>query len=139
MLLGALIALSGAVNPVAAQGSCQTNNTRDCQVGGTAALGMTLTVSTVVRLSIPSATFALQNATGAEFALGFATPLLVPLNMRANTSWTISLSATAALWTATGASPRLNKPQSDLQWGSAVGRVLQRIVLLSSMNRPAST
>jgi len=117
----AALTLAAAPRQAAAQVSCAVNNRSNCQVGGTTAFGMNLTISTVVRLSFPTATIALPNATGLDFAAGFAAPFLVPLSIRANSGWTVSLSATSALWSATGASPRLNKPQSDLQWGTAVG------------------
>jgi len=104
-----------------AQGNCNVNNRNSCQVGGTATYGMNLTISTVVRLQIPGSPIALGTATAAEFAAGFGTPLLVPVNVRANRSWTVTLRGTSATWTGTGPRARLNKPVGDLQWGTAAG------------------
>lgn len=116
---GAALLTAAATLPLTAQGNCNVNNQSTCQVGGTTAYGMRLTISTVVRLSLPSATIALGTATPADFTAGFGTPLLVPLSIRANTGWTVSISATSTLWSATPAAARQNKPAADLQWGTA--------------------
>lgn len=125
-VLASLVALgvSLVAAPVAdaeAQGNCNVNNRNSCQVGGTATYGMNLTISTVVRLQIPGSPIALGTATAAEFAAGFGTPLSVPVNVRANRSWTVTLRGTSATWTGTGPRARLNKPVGDLQWGTAAG------------------
>ncbi len=106
---------------VGAQGNCDLAGQASCVVGGATNYGMNLTISTVVRLSIPSTTIALGTATGTEFANGFANPVLVPLSVRANRSWTLTFRSTAATWTATGTGARANKPNTDLQWGASVG------------------
>lgn len=106
---------------VAAQGNCSVNNRNNCVLGGTATYGMNLTVTTVVRLQIPATTIALGTATAAEFNAGFANPLLTPVTVRANRSWTVTFRATAATWTGVGPLARTNKPVGDLQWGTAAG------------------
>lgn len=118
LLLGLLVAPAAGAE---AQGNCNVNNRNSCQVGGTATYGMNLTISTVVRLQIPGSPIALATATAAEFAAGFGTPLSVPVNVRANRSWTVTLRGTSATWTGTGPRARLNKPVGDLQWGTAAG------------------
>jgi hypothetical protein len=104
-----------------AQGNCSVNNRNNCVLGGTAGYGMNLTVTTVVRLQVPSATVALGTATAAEFNAGFANPILAPVTVRANRSWTVTLRSTAATWTGTGPVARTSKPVGDLQWGTAAG------------------
>lgn len=115
----ALLALAAAPR-LQAQGNCSVNNRNNCVLGGTAGYGMNLTVTTVVRVQIPSATLALGTATAAEFNAGFGTPILAPVNIRANLSWTLTLRSTAATWTGVGVQARANKPVGDLQWGTAV-------------------
>lgn len=97
------------------------NNRATCVVGGTATYGMNLTVTTVVRLQLPSAVVPLGTATATEFAAGFGTAALTPLVVRANRSWTVTLRSTAGTWTGTGPQARANKPVGDLQWGTAAG------------------
>jgi hypothetical protein len=104
-----------AASPLVAQGSCTVNNRNNCVLGASAAYAMNLTVTTVVRLQIPSATVALGTATAAEFTAGFGTPILTPVTVRANRSWTVTFRS----WTATGPNARPNKPVADLQWGTA--------------------
>ena len=113
--------LAAPVAGAEAQGNCNVNNRNSCQVGGTATYGMNLTISTVVRLQIPGSPIALGTATATDFAAGFGTPLSVPVNVRANRSWTVTLRGTSATWTGTGPRARLNKPVGDLQWGTAAG------------------
>ncbi|MBK7906619.1 MAG: hypothetical protein IPJ78_08635 [Gemmatimonadetes bacterium] len=115
LLLGSLPAI------VSGQGNCTVNNRATCTVGGTANYGMNLTVTTVVRLQIPSTVVPLGTATATEFAAGFGTPALTPLLIRANRSWTVTLRSTAGTWTGTGPQARPNKPVGELQWGTAAG------------------
>lgn len=110
-----------AVPRVSAQGTCQVNNRANCLLGGTAGYGMNLTVTTVVRLQIPSATVALGTATAAEFTAGFGVAILTPVTIRANRSWTVTLASTAAFWTGVGPAARSTKPVSELQWGTGAG------------------
>lgn len=119
--LGALLAglLLGPSAEARAQGSCNVNNRATCVIGGTATYGMNLTISTVVRLSIPGSPVALGAATAADFTAGFGAPVLVPLNVRANTTWSVTLSAVSPLFTGTGPSARTDKPAADLQWATA--------------------
>lgn len=119
LALALAVALAVAPSSARAQGNCDLGGQATCVVGGTNQYAMTVTISTVVRLSIPSTTVALGTATGTEFANGFGTPVLVPVSLRANRSWTLALRTTAATWTATGTGARANKPNSDLQWGTA--------------------
>ena len=115
----ALIAASSAI--AAAQGSCFTSNAGTCIIGPNATYSFTITVPTAVQLSVPSGTFALGTATSAEFAAGFGTPLLVPVSVRANTPWTVTVRSTATLWTATPGTARQDKPVGDLQWALVAG------------------
>ncbi len=119
--LAALLAagLALAAGPAGAQGTCNVNFRASCNVGASATAAMNLTIPAVVRLSAPAATLALPAATATEFTAGFGTALSVPLTLRANTTWSVTLRATAATWTGTGPLARTNKPAADLQWGLA--------------------
>jgi hypothetical protein len=115
------LALGLGASGASAQGSCTVNNRSTCELGGTAAYGMNITIPRVVRLSVPSNPIALGVASPAAFTAGFSTPVLVSLNVRANSGWNITLAATSGTFTGTGPLARTNKPASDLQWGLAAG------------------
>jgi hypothetical protein len=119
LLAGALLAVLAP--PASAQGTCNVNFRAACQVGGTAAYGMNVTIPRVVRLSLPANPIVLGAADAAAFTAGFGTAVLVPLTLRANTGWSLTLAATSPLLTGTGPAARTDKPASDLQWSVAAG------------------
>ncbi len=104
-----------------AQVNCTLNNIATCTAGGTAATAITITISTVARLQAPSGSLILPTPDANQFDAGFGSPLSVALNVRANTSWTLAIRGTAALWTAAPGSAWQNKPVGDLQWATNVG------------------
>lgn len=104
-----------------AQGTCNVNNRATCQVGGTAAYGMNVTIPRVVRLSLPATPVLLGAADAAAFTAGFGAAVLVPLTLRANTGWSLTLAATSPQFTGTGPAARADKPATDLQWSVAAG------------------
>lgn len=111
---GILLAL--AAPAAGAQGTCNVNNRATCIVGGTAAYGMNVTIPRVVRISLPATPILLGAADPAAFTAGFGAAVLVPLTIRANTGWSLTLAATSPLFTGTGPAARTDKPASDLQW-----------------------
>jgi hypothetical protein len=66
---------------------------------------------------------ALTAPTPADFDAGFNATSGPTLTISANASWTLSLRAAAATWTATNTSPgapaRTTKPAADLKWSTA--------------------
>jgi hypothetical protein len=117
-----LVAVSGGLllgvlaTPAGAQGSCEVNNQASCTVGGDATHAITITVNTAVRLSTPSTSLTLPTQTGGLGANPyFGSELAVPFLVRANTSYTLAVSSSQALWTASGVGARANKPRADLQ------------------------
>lgn len=110
-----------ATVPLAAQGSCNVNFQANCAVGGTATYGLNVTISAVVRVAIENSAIALPAPTPAQFDAGFGGVVALPGSVRANRSWTLSISAGSAVWSATPVSARQNKPATDLQWATAVG------------------
>jgi hypothetical protein len=114
-----LLALAGAGTRLAAQGNCNVNREGACQVGATAAYALNITIAPVVRLSLPNNAIALGTATPAEFTAGFGTPVEVPLSIRANTGWAISIAVLSPVWSAAPASAWQTKPVSDLGWGAS--------------------
>ncbi len=104
-----------------AQGNCSVNNQAACVVGGTASFALTITIVSAVRMSIPTGAVALGAATAADFTSGFGAPIAVPVTVRANQSWSVSLSASSALWTGSPLAARQDKPAADLQWALAPG------------------
>jgi hypothetical protein len=66
---------------------------------------------------------ALTAPTPADFDAGFNATSGPTLTVSANASWTLSVRAAAATWTATNTSPgapaRTTKPAADLKWSTA--------------------
>lgn len=126
--------------PLAAQGNCNVNREGVCQVGATAAYALNVTITSVVRLSLPNSAIALGTATPAEFTAGFGTPVEVPLSIRANTGWAISIAALSPVWSASPASAWQAKPVSDLSWGaSPVGPFTNMSVAPSTIQSGGAT
>jgi len=75
----------------------------------------------VVRLQMSAVSTPLTAPVPADFDAGFNATTGPTLTVSANASWTLSLRAVAATWTATNTSPgapaRANKPAGDLKWG----------------------
>lgn len=114
-----LLATAASATAAAAQGNCNVNREGACQVGATAAYALTVTITSVVRLSLPNSAIALGTATPTEFTAGFSTPVEVPLSIRANAGWAISIAAMSPVWSASPASAWQTKPVSDLGWGAS--------------------
>jgi len=117
----AAVALQGAMaGALEAQEFCQRNGTGNCTISDNTLFTINITITRAVRLSMTPATVLLDTPTGAEFEAGFGQTTGPVLTMKANTAWSISIRSTQALWTATPAAARQDKPVSDLRWGTAV-------------------
>lgn len=116
----ALMLLAALGRAAGAQGQCQEKADGDCAVGGkNSTFAAFITVTTAVRMSLSSAAVALNAPGGAEFEAGFGQTTGPSLTMRANQSWTVTIRAAQATWTASAPPARANKPASDLRWGTS--------------------
>jgi hypothetical protein len=117
----ALGLVSLASSAAEGQVNCTVNNAATCTAGGAATTAITITISTVARLTSLSSSITLPVPDINQFDAGFGTPVAVALSVRANTTWSLSIRGGAALWTATPGTAWQNKPVGDLQWATSVG------------------
>ena len=117
-VIATLIGLSMAASPASAQ--CTASGApASCGVPGS----VSMTAGRVVRLQMSAGSTALTAPTPADFDAGFNATSGPTLTVSANASWTLSVRAAAATWTATNTSPgapaRTTKPAADLKWSTA--------------------
>lgn len=115
----AAVALAVIPSRLAAQGSCEVNNQTSCIITG-ASYAISVTVTAAIRLTTASSTVSIPAPTDVSYDNGFTTGVALAYQIRSNGSWTVSISSSAATWTAAPASARQDKPQTDLQWSSAL-------------------
>ncbi|MGH9260721.1 MAG: hypothetical protein ACRD08_12620 [Acidimicrobiales bacterium] len=86
---------------------------------------MTLTVGQVLQLLLSTASSTLTAPAEGDYEAGYVADAGPSATVQSNAPWTLGISATAAVWTATNAEPataaRIDKPAGDLQWSTAVG------------------
>jgi len=115
VLVAAVIGLPMAASSASAQCSA-TGAPANCGLPGT----VSMTAGRVVRLQMTAVSTPLTAPVPADFDAGFNATSGPTLTVSANASWTLSLRAAAATWTATNTSPgapaRTNKPAADLKW-----------------------
>ena len=113
-LFAALIGLPMTASSASAQ--CSATAPASCGLPGT----VSMTAGRVVRLQMSAVSTPLTAPVPADFDAGFNATSGPTLTVSANASWTLSLRAVAATWTATNTSPgapaRTNKPAADLKW-----------------------
>ncbi len=117
-VIATLIGLSMAASPASAQ--CTASGApASCGVPGS----VSMTAGRVVQLQMSAGSTALTAPTPADFDAGFNATSGPTLTVSANASWTLSVRAAAATWTATNTSPgapaRTTKPAADLKWSTA--------------------
>lgn len=113
--LVAVIGLPMAASSASAQ--CTASGApANCGLPGT----VSMLAGRVVRLQMSAVSTPLTAPLPADFDAGFNATTGPTLTVSANASWTLSLRAVAATWTATNTSPgapaRANKPAGDLMW-----------------------
>lgn len=101
------------------QGTCTRNGQGNCTLGNDATHAITITITRAIRLESPSTSVALAAPSGLDYDAGVGLTVGPVLTMKANSSWSITLRATQALWTASASPARADKPVTDLQWGVA--------------------
>src|SRR5580693_6502358 len=114
-LVATVVGLPMAASPASAQ--CTASGApATCGLPGT----VSMTAGRVVRLQMSAVSTPLTAPVPADFDAGFNATSGPTLTVSANASWTLSLRAVAATWTATNTSPgapaRVNKPAADLKW-----------------------
>jgi hypothetical protein len=114
--VAALLVVSSLFASASAQGVCEANNQASCAVGGDATHAITVTISTVARLSSASSTITIPVPSTTSFANGFGTPVATVLALRSNTSYAVAISAASATWTGVPGSAWQTKPAGDLEW-----------------------
>jgi hypothetical protein len=117
-VIATLIGFSMATSPASAQ--CTASGApASCGLPGS----VSMTAGRVVRLQMSAGSTALTAPTPANFDAGFNATSGPTLTVSANASWTLSVRAAAATWTATNTSPgapaRTTKPAADLKWSTA--------------------
>ena len=115
VLVAAVIGLPMAASSASAQ--CTASGApANCGLPGT----VSMIAGRVVRLQMTAVSTPLTAPVPADFDAGFNATSGPTLTVSANASWTLSLRAAAANWTATNTSPgapaRANKPAADLKW-----------------------
>jgi hypothetical protein len=119
VLATSLVALLLAPRGVPAQGTCTRNGQGTCMIGDDATHAIRITITQAIRLESSAVAVALVAPSGLDYDAGFGLTVGPVLTMKANVSWTVTLRATQALWTASPAPARADKPVTDLQWGVA--------------------
>lgn len=114
-LVAAVIGLPMTASSASAQ--CTASGApANCGLPGT----VSMTAGRVVRLQMSAVSTPLTAPLPADFDAGFNATTGPTLTVSSNASWTLSLRAAAATWTATNTSPgapaRINKPAADLKW-----------------------
>jgi hypothetical protein len=117
-VFAAVIGLPMAASSASAQCSA-TGAPANCGLPGT----VSMTAGRVVRLQMSAVSTPLTAPNPTDFDAGFNATTGPTLTVSANASWTLSLRAAAATWTATNTSPgapaRTTKPAADLMWSTA--------------------
>lgn len=138
LVLTASLLLAAA--PLAGQGTCEVNNQASCAFGNDAAHAISVTITVAARLTAASTTVVLPVPGVTSFDAGFGTPAAVGLQVRANTSWAVTILAVDPLWAGTPGSARQDKPASDLQFGlSPVGPFTDFTTLAQALTSGAAT
>jgi len=121
-LCAALVTIAGAalIRPSTATAQCTASGApASCNLPGS----VSMTAGRVVRVQMSAGSTALTAPTPAVFDAGFNSTTGPAITVSANAAWTLSVRASAALWTATNTSPgapaRTTKPAADLKWSTA--------------------
>lgn len=120
-LLLVVVLVLGAGRGARAQACTVNSGAGTCPI----AISVQVTAPKVVRLTVSPASITLTSPTATDFDNGYAATTGPVVTVNANTPWTVSMRAGAALWTATstvpGVTARANKPSTDLQWSTSAG------------------
>ncbi|MGH7602629.1 MAG: hypothetical protein ACRENK_01380 [Gemmatimonadaceae bacterium] len=117
-----LVILVAALGSRAVDAQCTASGAPDsCNLPGS----VSMTAGRIVRLEVSAGSTALTPPTTADFDAGQNSTTGPTLTVSANSSWTLQLHASTAVWTATNTSPGapawVNKPAGDLEWSTSVG------------------
>lgn len=113
LAVGALAAAPGVARAQLCTATLNAAGGGNCSVNTTAAL----TIGTVATLSLSSITTVLTPPTDTDYALGFVRSTGPSATIKANSTWTLQISATGTFWTAS-AGAWATKPIGQLQWST---------------------
>src|SRR5256712_12257087 len=111
--LAAVVLLAATITTQAAAQACTGNN---CSVNNAASVS----VPSVMRLTLNSATTTLTNPVEAAFDAGVQDDAGPTGPVKANRAWKLTIASLAATWTGTNGG-RGNKGAADLQWEQGAG------------------
>ncbi len=111
--LAAAVLLGATITTQAAAQACTGNN---CSVNNTASVS----VPSVMRLTLNSASTTLTNPAEAAFDAGFQDDAGPSATVKSNRPWNLTIASQAATWTGTNGG-RANKGAVDLQWKAGAG------------------
>jgi hypothetical protein len=120
----ALLAMLISAEPVSAQTNCLTFLVGVACSTNATALPITITIGRAIRLVASPATTTLTAPTPAIFNAGFSQTTGPTLTMKANTPWSLAISAQTAVWSATNTGTEAAwtaKPASNLRWATSSG------------------
>jgi hypothetical protein len=124
VLLMAVLAGPGGAR-VYGQGQCATSGAATCTTPNNNTHAISLTITRATRLVLSTTSITLLAATAGAFDTTFGTTVGPTLTVKSNQGWNVTTRVTQATWTGavlggSGATPRANKPASDLLWGTSV-------------------
>jgi len=122
--LAAAVLLGATITTQAAAQACTGNN---CSVNNTASVS----VPSVMRLALNSASTTLTNPAEAAFDAGFQDDAGPTATVKSNRPWNLAIASQATSWTGTNGG-RANKGSVDLQWKVGAGS-------FASLNTSASS
>src|SRR3989454_5061024 len=111
--LAAVVLLAATITTQAAAQACTGNN---CSVNNAASVS----VPSVMRLTLNSATTTLTNPVEAAFDAGFQDDAGPTATVKSNRPWNLTIASLAATWTGTNGG-RAHKGAADLQWEQGAG------------------
>jgi hypothetical protein len=115
-----VLALMAAAAPTARAQSCTSPYPGTCTVAGTA----TITVAKVMAFQLSTSSTAAPAPSPDDYVQGHNETAGPVITLRANSPWSLSVSAGTPLWSAQsngGAAPRVDKPAEDLLWTVTAG------------------
>jgi hypothetical protein len=118
LLVGA--GLLGAARPAAAQTCTAPIPAGTCTVSTTASI----TIGSALQLVLSGVSTTLTTPTATDYDAGYKDDAGPTATVKSNVDWRLLISTTANTWTAAvyqGATPRANKPSTDLTWTATAG------------------
>jgi hypothetical protein len=121
-IFSAAVAAAILLDPTASGAQCLANgNGATCNQTGS----VSMTAGRVIRLQMSANSTTLTPPVSTDFDAGLKSTTGPSLTVSSNSSWTLYLRSSTAVWAATNTSPgapaRVNKPAADLKWAKVAG------------------